>query len=121
MACAKIPVSIDTGGAVPYDVLVDWHTRGPWIPVDDLYPRASARPRFHDALTEEQFQELGCESREWFERWLTPEGLFGHFRLHLERFLMSRHAASRLCRHHSWSGAWRAPSLGDAHQGTQDR
>lgn len=84
LACGRIPFVVDTDLALPFESIVDWRSRGPWVAVENLGDAADVLLDFHDSVTAPAFVELQLQNRKLFEEYLSPEGFFRNFHLHFE-------------------------------------
>lgn len=84
LSCGRVPVLIDTDGALPYDDAVDWKRYVVWCGEDELATLPD-RVRAHwEARTPAEFQALQRECRAFWAARLSPEGFFAGMAEELE-------------------------------------
>lgn len=85
LCCGRIPIFIDTDCPLPYDFAVDWKQYCVWVNETDTHAIAEKLLDFHRKISPQDFVDLQRECRNFWKAWLSPEGFFEHFHLHLQR------------------------------------
>lgn len=85
LACGRIPVFVDTDCLLPYHSSIDWRQHCVWVDQSELGQLPLRVAQFHDSLTDRQFIELQKRCREFWQKFLSPEGYFRNFHRHLQR------------------------------------
>jgi hypothetical protein len=70
---------------LPYDFAADWREHCVWVDESELESIGDRVAAFHESLGEQEFVELQCECRRFWEKYIAPEGFFGRFHEHLAR------------------------------------
>lgn len=83
LSCGRIPVLVDTDCVLPYHDEIDWKTYCVWVDEKDVAMIGERVAQFHDALSPQEFVDLQYRCRRLWERYLSPEGFFENFHLHL--------------------------------------
>lgn len=83
LSLGRIPVFVDTDCVLPYDFLVKWRDYVVWVGRRDVSRIGEKVAAFHERLSESDFVELQHAGRRLWEDYLSPEGFFEHFHLHL--------------------------------------
>lgn len=84
LACGRIPVFVDTDCLLPYHSSIDWKQHCVWLDESDLGHLPLKVAQFHDSLTDRQFIDLQKSCREFWQKFLSPEGYFRNFYRHFE-------------------------------------
>lgn len=95
LSCGRIPLFVNTDCALPYEEWIDWRRFSVWVEEDDLGHVAERVREFHERLSPGEFEELQRACRQLWLDWLSPEGFFKNFHLHLRRQPSSSTSPSR--------------------------
>jgi len=82
MSVGRIPVLIDTECVLPYDFMHDYRDYCVIVPESRLREVGQAVSEFHARLSPDGYLDLQRRIREFWVRWLSPEGVFRHLSLH---------------------------------------
>ena len=85
LSCGRIPIFIDTDCVLPYDFAIEWKDYCVWVDESELPLVAEKVAQLHDNLTAREFEELQCECRRLWEKWLSPQGFFANFYRHFQK------------------------------------
>jgi hypothetical protein len=83
LSCGRIPIFVDTDCVLPFHADIDWKSHGVWVDQADVNRIDEVVRAFHDRLSADEFVALQHACRELWQRYLSPEGFFSHFHLHL--------------------------------------
>lgn len=83
LSCGRIPVFVDTDCVLPYDFAIDWRQYCVWVDATEIDVIGDRVREFHDRLSPGEFHDLQRSCRRLWEEWISPQGFFAHFELHL--------------------------------------
>ncbi|MFB2938670.1 exostosin family protein [Aerosakkonemataceae cyanobacterium BLCC-F154] len=83
LCLGRIPIFIDTDCVLPYNFTIDWKKYCVWIEEKEIDRIAEKVAEFHQNLSEEDFVNLQHECRRFWKEWLSAEGFYSNFNLHL--------------------------------------
>jgi hypothetical protein len=83
LSCGRIPVFVDTDCVLPFHDELDWKSHCVWVDSRDVSRIDEIVLEFHERLSDREFVALQQSCRELWQRFLSPEGFFSHFYLHL--------------------------------------
>jgi hypothetical protein len=86
LSCGRIPVFINTDCVLPYDFAIDWKKYCVWVDRSELSLIGEKILDFHNNLSTQEFIDLQHECRQFWEKWISPEGFFSNFYRHLEQY-----------------------------------
>jgi hypothetical protein len=78
LSCGRIPVFIDTDCVLPFDNIIDWKKHAVWVDIKDIDNIGQIVIKFHETITESEFEELQHAIRKVYEEWISPTGFFSN-------------------------------------------
>ena len=84
LSCGRIPVFIDTDCVLPYDFAIDWKKFCVWVDRTEVSRIGEKVKEFHHKLSPQDFRDLQVSCRQFWEKWLSPEGFFHNFHRHFQ-------------------------------------
>jgi hypothetical protein len=103
LSIGRVPLLVDTECVLPYDFLHDYRDYCVVVPERRLGDVGRAVEEFHHQVGADGYFELQRRIREFWVRWLSPEGFFRNLPLHWRRGVANRvpcfPLGARLSRH----------------------
>jgi len=84
LCLGRIPVIIDTDLVMPYDFLLPWREYCVWIDRSEVGDIGAKVAAFHEALRDNEFEDLQRELRNLWQTYLSPLGFFRNFYRHFD-------------------------------------
>ena len=94
LSCGRIPVYIDTNSILPFDFKIDWKDYVVWVDEKDISRIDEIVADHHASLTDDDFRAKQIAGRELWEKRLSRDGFYSHFREHLNFNCSSRVASN---------------------------